>query len=68
MSNENWDRDDTSIGFRLTTFTKKVAAFNYANRLNVRRYFDNLTPVHVFARKCSDAGHRYFLVETIASF
>ena len=68
MNNAAWDRDDTSIDFRLTTFQKQVLAFNYANKVNVRSVFDNQSPVHVFARECSKKGHRYYLVLTIHSF
>ena len=67
MHNEGWYRDDSSIGFSLITFPNQIAAFNYANKLNVRCVFDE-SPVHVFSRECSKDGHRYFLVGGIHSF
>ena len=59
--NEGWYRDDTSVGFSLITFPNQIAAFNYANKLNVRCVFDE-SSVHVFSRECSKHGHRFFLV------
>ena len=52
----------------MITFPKQKAAFNYANKLNVRCVFDNESPVHVFSRECSKDSHRYFLVESIHTF
>ena len=68
MFNDAWDRDDTSIRFKLNTFQKQIEAFNYANKLNVRRFTHNQPPTHVFSRECSNSGHRYFFVEDISSF
>ena len=66
---DNWHRDMTSIAFQLlTTFRKQKLAFNHANKLNVRRYFRNESPTHVFSREISARGHRYFLVENVSSF
>ena len=65
---DNWDRDNTSIAFQLTTFRKQNLAYNHANKLNVHRYFRNESPTHVFSRECSASGHRYFLVENVSSF
>ena len=47
MHNEGWYRDDTSVGFSLITFPNQLAAFSYANKLNVRCVFDE-SSVHDF--------------------
>ena len=53
MPNYDWSRDDTSMRYNLTTFTKQIAAIANAKRINAKRCSRDSPFVPVFREKCA---------------
>ena len=65
MYRTDWDRNDTSICFKLKTFQKQELAVKYSNKVNISRSGKNENLTVVFSRECTNEGHRHFFVDDL---